>query len=171
MKKHIALCGMMGSGKSTIGLLLSKRLDRLFLDSDKKIETLEKKTIREIFDNQGEAYFRAKESETILELLNNQTPAVISLGGGSLMDPRTLKVVNSQSILIYLKVSEEIITHRIGSDRMRPLLKGHSLADLFLARKAGYESADLVIENDHFSAETAVEGILEAIATLGLRAN
>jgi len=72
IKKKIVLIGMMGSGKSTIGALLSKKMNMKFVDLDLKIETIEKQTISQIFKLKGEKYFRAIEVETILSLLNSK---------------------------------------------------------------------------------------------------
>ena len=94
IKKKIVLIGMMGSGKSTIGALLSKKMNMKFIDVDSKIETIEKQTISQIFKLKGEKYFRAIEVKTILSLLDSrEKELVLSLGGGSFLDEKIRKSV------------------------------------------------------------------------------
>ena len=93
IKKKIVLIGMMGSGKSTIGALLSKKMNMKFVDVDSKIETTEKQTISQIFKLKGEKYFRTIEVKTILSLLDpKEKELVLSLGGGSILDEKVRKL-------------------------------------------------------------------------------
>ena len=85
MKKSLVLTGMMGAGKSTIGRLLAKRLKVRFIDIDKIIEKSEKKSIKRIFDEDGEKYFREIEEKITLKIIKNKI-AVIALGGGAFMN-------------------------------------------------------------------------------------
>ena len=97
IKKKIVLIGMMGSGKSTIGALLSKKMNMKFVDLDLKIETIEKQTISQIFKLKGEKYFRGIEVETILSMLNSkEKELVLSLGGGSFLDEKVRKNVKNK---------------------------------------------------------------------------
>ena len=85
MKKSLVLTGMMGAGKSTIGRLVAKRLNVRFIDIDKIIEKSEKKSIKRIFDDDGEKYFREIEEKITLKIIKNKI-AVIALGGGAFMN-------------------------------------------------------------------------------------
>ncbi len=85
LNKSLVLTGMMGVGKSTIGRLIAKRLKLKFIDVDKIIEKNEKKSIKRIFDDNGESYFRKLEEKITLKILNN-TKSVIALGGGAFIN-------------------------------------------------------------------------------------
>ena len=110
IKKKIVLIGMMGSGKSTIGALLSKKMNIKFIDLDSKIETIEKQTISQIFKLKGEKYFRAIEAETILSLLNSkEKELILSLGGGSFLNEKVRKNVKNNSLSFWLLISTRTI--------------------------------------------------------------
>ena len=103
IKKKIVLIGMMGSGKSTIGALLSKKMNIKFVDLDLKIETIEKQTISQIFKLKGEKYFRTIEVKTILSLLDSkEKELVLSLGGGSILDEKVRMNVKNNSLSFWL---------------------------------------------------------------------
>ena len=96
IKKKIVLIGMMGSGKSTIGVLLSKKMNMKFIDVDNKIETIEKQKISQLFKLKGEKYFRALEVKTILSLLDSkEKELILSLGGGSFLDEKIRKNIKN----------------------------------------------------------------------------
>ena len=98
IKKKIVLIGMMGSGKSTIGALLSKKINKKFIDLDQKIEAIEKQTISQIFKLKGEKYFRMIEVKTILSLLDpKEKELILSLGGGSILDEKVRMNVKNNS--------------------------------------------------------------------------
>ena len=111
-KKNIVLVGMMGSGKSSIGKLLSKNVDLDFIDIDKKIEEKEKKTISEIFSKFGEIYFRNLEEQISMEYLNLQNK-IISLGGGGFMNIKIRKNCLINSLTFWLNWKNEIVINRI----------------------------------------------------------
>ena len=99
IKKKIVLIGMMGSGKSTIGALLSKKVNMQFIDLDRKIETIEKQTINQIFKLKGEKYFRAIEVKIILSLLDSkEKELILSLGGGSFLNEKVRKNIKTNSL-------------------------------------------------------------------------
>lgn len=103
---NIILTGLRGSGKSKIGKLLGKKLSFKFIDLDKKIEKSEKSTIKEIYEQYGWEYFRKKEKETVKKLVNlNNT--VISLGGGTIVDPENQKILKELGTIVYLERSPE----------------------------------------------------------------
>src|SRR4051794_31328522 len=85
--RHVVLVGMMGAGKTTVGSRLARRLDRPFVDSDVQVERRAARTVRQIFETEGEAAFRAIESEALAEALASEEPAVIAAAGGTVLDP------------------------------------------------------------------------------------
>jgi shikimate kinase len=153
---HVYLCGFMGSGKTTVGSLLAKKLNYGFLDTDQMIEEKENKTIREIFETSGEPRFREIENKILKSVVATKKKLVVALGGGSLIRKQNLTLVRKDGILIYLKTDLKTIRTRIASDPARPLLKKTSLETLFNARKPGYEKADLIFDTpSQTPAETA----------------
>ena len=120
-KKNICIMGLMGSGKSIIGKDLSKYLNLKFYDTDKEIELKTKKSINEIFEEDGESYFREIEEKICIELLN-QNNCVISLGGGSIINKKIRKAINQNSYSIYLQVKLNNLVNRLKSSKKRPLL-------------------------------------------------
>ena len=109
---HIVLVGMMASGKSSIGKVLSKSMNIPFLDIDKEIEFHEKRSIKSIFKNSGERYFRKLESKIIIENLGEKKSTVIALGGGAFLNATVRKNINEKSISVWLDVNIETIITR-----------------------------------------------------------
>ena len=110
MKKKIVLIGMMGSGKSTVGRILSKTLKLNFIDTDILIEKKCGLKITEIFDKYGEKYFRHKEEKIVLNiLLNDKKPCVLALGGGAFLNKKLQKVVLQKTISVWLDTNIELI--------------------------------------------------------------
>jgi shikimate kinase len=148
----------MGSGKTTIGQKLAKRISRRFIDTDVEIEKTQLHNIAEIFEQSGEAEFRRIEKELILKIASEQLPAVIALGGGSLMDADSLDAVKSSGLLIYLECSSDVLRERIQNST-RPLLKTESIESLMEKRLKGYESADLTLSTQSNTIEDVVKNI------------
>ena len=123
MKKKIVLIGMMGSGKSTVGKILSKTLKINFIDSDILIEKKCGLKITEIFDKYGEKYFRDKEEKIVLNiLLNDRKPYVLALGGGAFLNKKLQKIVLKKTISVWLDTNIELIYKRCKKTNKRPLL-------------------------------------------------
>ena len=110
-KKNICIMGLMGSGKSVVGRELSKYLNLKFYDTDKEIELKTKKSINEIFKEDGELYFRKLEEKICIKLLNKDN-CVISLGGGSIINKEVRKSIKENSYSIYLKVKLNNLTFK-----------------------------------------------------------
>tara|TARA_Y100000591_G_C21418517_1_gene491027 strand:- start:13 stop:549 length:537 start_codon:yes stop_codon:yes gene_type:complete len=151
-KKNICIMGLMGSGKSIIGKDLSKYLDLKFYDSDREIELKTKRNISEIFEKEGESYFRDIEEKVCTELLTKEN-CVISLGGGSIINKKIRKVINKHSYSIYLQVKLNNLHSRLKFSNKRPLLKNNLnkkeiLKNLLKERRKFYEKADLIVNND-----------------------
>ena len=123
---HVVLVGMMASGKSSIGKVLSKTMNIPFLDIDKEIEFHEKRSIKSIFENSGERYFRKLESKIIIENLKEKKSTVIALGGGAFLNAAVRKNVNEKSISVWLDVNIESIITRVKKNQNRPLVEKKS---------------------------------------------
>ncbi len=164
-KFNITLCGLMGSGKSAVGKNLADKLDYDFIDVDKIIEIHAKKTIKKIFEEDGEAYFRELEEKiTINKLVNKKT--IISLGGGAIMNKNIRKSIKKNSYNIYLKVDINILAKRLQNSKTRPLIYKknikNELITLIDKREKFYQNADLVIENEKNLIET-IDNIIKKI--------
>ena len=149
----------MGSGKTTVGRLLAEKLSRPFIDTDEEIEKTTKRSIAEIFADPGETEFRNLEKELIHNIADLQTPSVIALGGGSLMDAGSLVVGKSSGLLIYLKCSIDVLRQRLQNSQ-RPLLKSESMESLMEKRMPGYITADYIIDNDSKEIAETIEIIM-----------
>ena len=112
MLKKISLIGMMATGKTTLGKVLSKKLNLGFIDTDSEIEKKCKKKIPEIFKTHGEKYFRKKEEKIILNILSNNKSNILALGGGSFLNKKIQREILKKTISIWLKPSFNIIYKR-----------------------------------------------------------
>ncbi|MBQ9957792.1 MAG: shikimate kinase [Clostridia bacterium] len=122
---NIILSGFMGCGKTTIGKIIARKLDLAFIDTDKLIEEREGRKIREIFDTDGEGYFRDKEHEICAEL-SREDNKVIATGGGALTFNRNKEVLSKNGRVIFIDVDLDTIIKRIGNDSRRPLLNSET---------------------------------------------
>lgn len=145
----ISLIGMMGSGKSTIAKLLSDRLGFQMIDTDALIVKKENLSINEIFQNNGEEYFRNIESKILSEVLLVDN-SIISTGGGIVKSNDNILILKEKSVVFYLKADENILYERVKNNKERPLL---NTEDMFLKiktllseRKEKYELAHYVID-------------------------
>lgn len=166
---NVVLIGFMGCGKSTIGIKLSYRLRKPFLDTDKLVEKKENCTIKEIFQNEGEASFRKKETGVLQELIDRKTNNyVIATGGGLPIQPQNLPLLKQVGTVVYLRVKPETVYARLKHDKTRPLLQGDDpqkkIRDLLAQRSTMYEkAADVVIDTDQKSFEEILREIVEKV--------
>ena len=164
--KNIVLVGMMGAGKTTVGEFLSAKLNRELKDIDRVIEQEQKKSIIEIFTNDGEEAFRQLESETI-EKFSNMSNLIISTGGGALEKANNLSNLQKNGIIIYLKADIEELFKRVKNETQRPLLKEQDplevIKKLIKKREKFYLMADITIITDNKSPEKITEEIIKAI--------
>ena len=151
-KLNITFCGMMGSGKSIIGSKFAKIIKFDFIDTDALIEEKTGKSINQIFDNFGEAYFRELEEKYISKILLKKN-YVISLGGGVMNNVNLRKILKQNSFNIYLCVSNSKLEKRLENSKKRPLIKNKNikkiLEELLKKREKYYNNADLKIENSY----------------------
>ena len=129
LNKNIVLIGMMGSGKSTIGYLLSKKLRFKFIDIDKAIEIETGEKIADIFKFKGEEYFRKIEEKITVKILKSQN-SVIALGGGSFLNENIRKEAISKCITVWLNWNNATILKRIAKSKKRPLSFGIKNSDI-----------------------------------------
>jgi len=166
---NIYLIGFMGSGKSTVGPLLAKKIKRVFLDTDEWIENETGLKINEIFTKKGEKWFREKESECIA-MVSKMTEMVVSVGGGAVLKPENWLKLKCSGIAIYLKCKPETIIKRIEEDKTRPLIAGNPaqkldrIKKLLIEREPFYEMADIIIDtSDHDSPEILADRIISRL--------
>lgn len=159
MKKHIFLTGFMGAGKSRIGRTLAAKWGWPFYDTDALVEEESGLTVMRIFEEKGEAFFREKETEIVKRVSIDAYPAIIALGGGTLMQPSTYDLIRENGLLIYIKSSPEKILERVRHTDKRPLLKMKKdeqfeqrllerIKELSAQREPVYAQADIVYRRD-----------------------
>ena len=165
-ERTIALVGLMGVGKSTIGRKLAQALDLPFRDADHEIEAAAGCSITDIFAERGEAEFRAGERRVIARLLE-QGPHVLATGGGAFMNGETRALIKHFATSIWLKADLDVLVRRVGRKDTRPLLAGKDprevLSRLMTERDPIYAEADITIETDDRPAAETVAAILQAL--------
>ena len=149
-RRVIALVGMMGSGKTSIGKRLAAKLGLNFVDSDAEIETAASMTITEIFDRHGEPYFRDGERRVIARLLG-EGPCVLATGGGAFMDARTREAIAASGVSVWLRADQATLTQRVMRRNNRPLMRtvdpALQVARLLAQREPIYAQADLIVDS------------------------
>ena len=150
---NIALTGLMGSGKSTVGKYLASQLKKNFIDTDQVIEEREACSISEIFERHGEAYFRKLEADLIKEIFTDSKDLVVSLGGGAIINPESRALIKEHSKLIALIADPNDLHQRIKRKKSRPLLKDSKsqlqvLTDLWEERKTAYYDSHVQITTE-----------------------
>ena len=166
LTRTIALVGLMGVGKSTVGRKLAEQLGAPFVDSDEEIEKAAGLSVQDIFNRHGEPEFRRGERRVIERLLNGP-PIVLATGGGAYMDAGTRALMKEKATTVWLRADLDVIWKRVHRRDTRPLLKSGNpkqvLADLNAARAPVYAEADLVIDSGDRPASEAVKAILDAL--------
>jgi shikimate kinase len=161
-KKNLVLLGMMGSGKSTIGSIVSKKLNINFFDTDKFIEKETNMTIKEIFNEKGESFFRDLEEKTVLKLLQSSNN-IISLGGGSFINEKVRNEILTKNFSLWLNWKTSTLINRIKNSKKRPIafnLKNNELIHLIEKRSKIYEKASFKINCDKMTKTEIVNKIL-----------
>lgn len=164
--RTIALVGLMGAGKSTVGKRLADTLGRKFYDSDTEIEKAAGLSIADIFTLHGEEEFRRGERR-VLERLLSEEPHVLATGGGAYLDPETRDLLRDKAVTIWLNADLETLWRRVSRRGHRPLLKTDNpksvLSRLLNERTPIYEQADLVVRSEEGPHRATVDSILRAL--------
>ena len=165
--QNIFLIGLMGAGKTTIGRQIASELSLEFFDSDHEIEKRTGVTITHIFDIEGEAGFRKRET-TMLEELTEKKGIVLATGGGAILKAENRQFLMSRGTTIYLYANIDTLLERTSKDRNRPLLQTENpqakLEELLEMRDPLYrETADIIIDTGKDSIRLALKEILEKI--------
>lgn len=165
--RKITLIGMMGSGKTTIGKILSEKTGFSAIDIDNLIEQQEKSCISEIFNTKGEQYFRIVEANAIKELAQTTSSQILSLGGGAFENEQTRELLLKNFTVIYLETTPEEIFRRIQKTNNRPLLKNNmtieKISEIIAKRKNNYNLAHHKILTDGKTPSKIAEEILGAL--------
>jgi shikimate kinase len=148
--RPVVLVGLMGAGKTSVGVRLANLLRSRFFDSDDEIERAANLTVPEIFERYGEAHFRSGERRVLARLLSGP-PAVIATGGGAFMDEETRALVRARAVSVWLRAALEVLLQRTAGRTHRPLLnRGNPraiLAGLIETRYPVYAEADLTVDS------------------------
>jgi len=168
-KRNLFLIGPMGSGKSAVGRLLARLLDAPFYDTDSEIERRTGVDISYIFEREGEARFRERESEVIDELTRLE-PVVLATGGGAVVRPENRRCLSERGQVIYLQTSVEQQVQRVRHAKHRPLLANVDpelkLEQLMSERAELYSSiADATVVTDGRKVQSVADDILRGLAT------
>lgn len=157
LAKTVVLVGMMGAGKTAVGTAVARQLGVEFRDSDEEIVRAASRSIAEIFERDGEPFFRARETEVIGRLLRG-TPCILSTGGGAFLSDANRALIHDVGVSVWLKADLELLWQRVRHKTTRPLLRTanprETLRELYERRQPFYAKADIVVES---AAERSVE--------------
>lgn len=162
LARTVALIGLMGAGKSSVGKKLAQAIRADFFDSDDEIEKAAGLTVQEIFARHGEPEFRRGERRVIERLLKGP-PIVLATGGGAYMDADTRALMKERAVTVWLRADLETLWRRVNRRDHRPLLQRpdakQTLAGLMETRSPTYALADLVVDTGEGPHEDAVAAI------------
>jgi shikimate kinase len=165
-QRTIALVGLMGVGKSTVGRRLAKRLGLPFADGDTEIESAAGMTVSEIFARLGEAEFRSGEARVMKRLLNARR-MVLATGGGAILNAETRAELKARAVTVWMRADLETVASRVQRRDTRPLLRGRDPLEALRAmaevRNPFYAAADLTVDVASGAHAEAVERIVEAL--------
>lgn len=161
--RNIALCGFMGTGKSSVGRLVAEQLHFAFLDTDTVIEARAGKPITDIFATEGEAAFRELEARIVKELANRDR-TVISTGGGLVVNPANMASLKEHALVVCLWATPEGIYARVKNQNHRPLLAEanplEKIRSLLAERAPAYKQADVLINTEIRSPREVAQQVL-----------
>jgi shikimate kinase len=164
--KTIALVGLMGAGKSSIGRRLAQTLGLPFIDADAEIESAAGASIEEIFARDGEAVFRNGERRVIARLLDGPAQ-ILATGGGAFMDPTTRDLIRERAISVWLRADLDTLLVRVARRNNRPLLKNGDpravLARLIDERHPVYAEADITVDTVDGPPEATLAKVVDAL--------
>jgi len=173
---NIFLTGFMGAGKSTVGKCVAKELNFEFIDIDKLVEIKTDKSVTEIFQLDGESYFRNLENIVLSDCLMKKN-IVVSLGGGTLIDTGNATQVKGNGVLIYLSAEPRELWERVKNTNKRPLLRKPNgemipelnavkhIEELLKIREKGYKLADTVIPTDKKNIDEVLTSVLQYLSS------
>jgi len=169
LKRTVVLVGMMGSGKTAIGRALAAALDVPFVDSDAAIEEAAAATIAEIFERDGEKFFRKREAEILRRLLSG-SPGIVSTGGGAFLSDDNRDLIAQMGVAVWLDADLEILWERVRHKDTRPLLRTPdpkaTLATIYEERTPIYRLAGLKIEvQENASIEQTMQMVRDVLAS------
>ncbi len=157
--KTVVLVGMMGAGKTAVGTALARLIGVPFVDSDDEIVKAAQMTIAEIFERDGEPFFRAREAEVLVRLVTGP-PCVLSTGGGAFLSDQNRQVIKGHAVSVWLRADLDLLWNRVRHKSTRPLLRNpnprETLRALNVAREPFYARADLAVDAD---ADLSVEAM------------
>jgi len=167
LKQPLFLCGMMGSGKSTVGKTLAEMLDAEFQDLDEMIANEADMSIPDIFEKHGESYFRELEQQLLIKV-SQKTTGIMALGGGSLQNQRIVDHLKIYGWLVFLNVPKYVILERISEDQNRPMISDNNqlqntVESLISQRMQFYEQAQITINAAEGTPTQIAEKILKRI--------
>jgi shikimate kinase len=167
MAEHIFIIGMMGCGKTTVGRLLAERLGWRHLDSDEQVARDTGKTVPEIFAERGEPAFRAAERKALAAGAVSDTPTVISVAGGAVLDPDNRRLLQRGGVIVWLRAEVETLAGRVGDGAGRPLLgedPAAAIGRLYTERRPVYEHlAQVVVDVDRLEPVTVADRVLASL--------
>ena len=168
---NIFLVGLMGSGKTTIGRALAKRLNMRFVDADQEIESRTGASITLIFEIEGEASFRQREADVIRDLTQQQG-IVLATGGGAILNEQSRRSLRAHGTVVYLRASVNSLVQRTTHDRNRPLLQTADprarIEELMQQRAPLYEEvAHITVETGRPNVQSVVQNILAQLSLSG----
>jgi shikimate kinase len=161
---NLIITGFMATGKTAVAKLLAARLGKKFIDTDQQIERYAKKSVSEIFDQEGEERFRKLE-KNLLHWLIHYDKVVISTGGGMIANPDNLKTLKKMGKIICLTADPQVILERIKHNTHRPLLNDpdplSKIMALFISREPYYMQADYTVDTSRLTIEEVVDLIVD----------
>jgi shikimate kinase len=165
-RRTIALVGLMGVGKSSVGRRLANALALPFRDADSEVEAAAGRSISDIFAELGEPAFREGERRVIARLLD-EPPHVLATGGGAFIDPKTRELIRQKAVSVWLKTDLEVLAKRIARKDTRPLLVGKDPLEVLRAqadaRYPAYAEADVTVETGDAAHHVTVDQLLRAL--------
>jgi len=162
------LVGMMGAGKSAVGRALAEKLGVVFVDSDREVETAAGRSVADIFADEGEAAFRARERRIVERLAGSEN--VVALGGGTIAQPGMAQRLADTGTVIYLRAKSATLVARLEGCGDRPLLagmdaaaRGARLDELLAERREAYETASIVVDTDGAAIPEVVREVMRRL--------
>jgi shikimate kinase len=167
ISKTIVLVGLMGAGKTAIGRLLAQEFGCAFIDTDDEIVKAANMTIAEIFERDGESFFRQKETQ-ILDRLLDGPPCILSTGGGAYMSARNRTLIVQKGVALWLRADLDLLWERVKHKDTRPLLRvaepKAKLSELLAERTPYYANAELVLDAEaHLSLDQMVAKTVQVL--------